>query len=220
MEQAVTIAIYFHAFFGGIGLITGIGNMSVTKGGKLHKRMGRIFTYAMLISCIIAIPVSFMPNHKSFFLFLVSVFTIFMILFGNRALTFKSKKKLTPALTDKILNYAMGLFSLFMIGYGITGFVTTKGNFSLFIFFGSLGLFLVFRNIQLYRKFKELKVGWMLNHISHMMGAMIASVTAFIVAGLKFWTITAWVLPSVIGTIYIIYWRLRVKGKFKKVSPK
>ena len=216
MEQAITIAIYFHAFFGGIGLITGIGNMSVTKGGKLHKRMGRIFTYAMLISCLIIIPVSFMPKHKSIFLFLISVFTIFMILFGNRALTFKSKKKLEVDLMDKILNYAMSLFSLFMIGYGVIGFLTTTGNFTLFVFFGGLGLFLVFRNIQLYRKFKELKVAWVLNHISHMMGAMIASVTAFIVAGLKFWTIAAWVVPSIIGTVYIIYWRLRVKGKFKK----
>jgi hypothetical protein len=218
MERAITIAIYCHAFFGGIGLITGIGSMSVTKGGKLHKRMGRIFTYTMLISCLIIIPVSFMPNHKSLFLFLISIFTIFMVLFGNRATTFKSKKKVKAVLTDTVLNHAMALFSLFMIGYGITGFLTTTGNFTLFIFFGGLGLFLVFRNIQLYRKFKELKVAWILNHISHMMGAMIASVTAFIVAGLKFYTITAWVLPSVMGTVYIIYWRLRVKGKFKKAG--
>lgn len=218
MEQIIIIAIYMHAFFGGVGLITGIGSMSVQKGGKLHKRMGRIFTYAMLTSCIISIPISFMPNHKSFFLFLISVFTVFMILFGNRALTFKSKKKTKADLLDTILNVALALFSLFMIGYGITGFLTTTGNFTLFIFFGVLGLFLVFRNIQLYRKFKELKIAWMLNHISHMMGAMIASVTAFIVAGLKFWTITAWVLPSVVGTVFIIYWRLKVKGKFKKAS--
>jgi len=46
-----------------------------------------------------------------------------------------------------------------------------------------------------------------------MIAGLIASITAFIVAGLKLWTLAAWVLPSVVGTIYIIYWRLKVKSK-------
>lgn len=215
MEQVITIAIYIHAFFGGIGLITGIGSMSVKKGGKSHKGMGKIFTYAMILSCLISIPISWMPGHKSLFLFLISVFTIFMVLSGNRALTFKSKKKTKVGLTEKILNYGMTLFALFMIMYGTIGFFTPIGNSILYLVFGGLGLFLVYRNFQLFKTFKGEKVAWLLNHISHMMGAMIASVTAFIVAGLHFWTISAWVLPSIIGTVYIIYWRLKVKGTFK-----
>ncbi len=216
MEQTITILIYIHAFFGGIGLITGIGSMSVKKGGKLHKKMGKIFSYAMIISCLISIPISWIPGHKSLFLFLISVFTIFMVLSGNRALTFKSKKKTEVEVIEKVLNYGMAIFSIFMIVYGARGFFTVVGSHILYMVFGGLGLFLVYRNFQLFKTFKELKVAWLLNHISHMMGAMIASVTAFIVAGLHFWTITAWVLPSVIGTVFIIYWRLKVKGKFRK----
>lgn len=35
MEYYIKIAIYVHAFLGGIGLITGIGSAIVTKGSKL-----------------------------------------------------------------------------------------------------------------------------------------------------------------------------------------
>lgn len=216
MEQAITIAIYIHAFFGGLGLITGIGSMAVKKGGKLHKRMGKIFALSMITSCIIIIPIAWMPGHESLFLFLISLFTIYLVLIGRRALTFKSRKKLKATSIDLGISFSMMLFSLFMLGYGTYGFFATVPDNILYMVFGGLGLFLTIKNFLFYKNFKTNKVAWLLAHLTHMIAGMIASITAFIVAGLKLWTITAWVLPSVIGTVFIIYWRLKTQGKIAK----
>lgn len=213
MEQGITIAIYLHAFLGGIGLLTGIGSMIVKKGGKLHKRLGKIFAISMIISCIIIIPISWLPNHESLFLFLISLFTIYLVLIGRRALTFKSRKKLKADSVDITISTTMLFFSLFMVSYGAYGFFNQVPDNILYIIFGGLGLFLTIKNFIFYKNFKDQKVAWLLAHLTHMIAGLIASITAFIVAGLKLWTVAAWVLPSIIGTIYIIYWRLKTKGK-------
>jgi len=213
MEATITIAIYIHAFLGGIGLLTGIGSMAVKKGGKLHKRMGKIFTLSMITSCIIIVPISWLPNHESLFLFLISLFTIYLVLIGRRALTFKSRKKLKAETVDIAISATMLIFSLFMLAYGAYGFFNRVPDNILYIIFGGLGLFLTIKNFIFYKNFKEQKIAWLLVHLTHMIAGLIASITAFIVAGLKLWTITAWVLPSIIGTVYIIYWRLKTKGK-------
>lgn len=218
MEQAITIAVYIHAFFGGLGLITGIGSMAVAKGGKLHNRMGKIFSIAMVTSCLIIIPIAWMPGHKSLFLFLISLFTIYLVLIGRRTLTFKSRKKLKAEPVELAISSSMMAFSVFMIGYGFYGFFFEAPDYILYLVFGGLGLFLTIKNFLFYRNFKKQKVAWLLAHLTHMIAALIASITAFIVAGLKIWTITAWVLPSVIGTIYIIYWRLKTEGKIGQVK--
>lgn len=211
MEQTITIAIYLHAFLGGIGLLTGIGSMAVKKGGELHKRMGKIFSISMISSCIIILPISWLPNHESLFLFLISLFTIYLILIGQRALSFKSRKKLKAKTSDLTISITMLAFSLFMMFYGIYGLFVQIPDNALYIIFGSLGVLLTIKNFLFYKNFREKKLAWLLSHLTHMIAGLIASITAFIVAGLKLWTITAWVLPSIIGTIYIIYWQRKVK---------
>lgn len=110
----------------------------------------------------------------------------------------------------------MLLFSVFMVAYGIYGFLNKVPDHMLYMVFGGLGLFLTIKNFIFYKNFREQKVAWLLTHLTHMIAGLIASITAFIVAGLKLWTLTAWVLPSVIGTAYIIYWRLKTKSKITK----
>jgi len=56
MEEMITVLIYIHVLFGGIGLITGIGGLVVKKGSGLHKRMGKLFSIGMLTSCLIRKP--------------------------------------------------------------------------------------------------------------------------------------------------------------------
>ena len=49
-----------------------------------------------------------------------------------------------------------------------------------------------------------------------MIGALIASITAFILAGLGYENLIAWITPSISGTIYIIYWNKKQNPKFLK----
>ena len=215
MESTIKIFIYIHAFFGGLGLITGIGSIIVRKGNLNHKRLGKCFTWSMIISSAISLVVARMPNHINNFLFLIGIFTIYMVLAGNRALTFKSAKKTEANLIDKLVSGIMAASALVMIGFGFNGIVNGYSHSILFIFFGVIGMFLPYGDYKLFKNTLENRKLWLINHLSRMLGALIASITAFIVAGMKYDTLWAWMIPSILGTVYITYWIKKVKGKLK-----
>lgn len=215
MENIINIFIYIHAFFGGVGLITGIASIIVKKGQRNHKRLGKLFSWSMIISSVISLVVARMPNHNNTFLFLIGIFTIYMVLAGNRALTFKSNKKTKANYIDKMVSITMAVSSLFMIGFGINGFIKGYNQSILFLFFGLFGLFMPYADFKLFRTTLKNRKLWLINHLSRMLGALIASITAFIVAGMHQDTLWAWLTPSVLGTAYIIYWIKKTKGKKK-----
>ena len=211
MEHFITILIYIHAFFGGLGLLTGLASIIVKKGSFLHKKAGKLFSIGMFTSSLISIPISWMPNHKNLFLFLIALFTIYLVLAGNRALTFKPKLKQKAGMGDKLLSGIMLLFSVIMVLIGVYGLFETILNSILYLFFGGFGLLMTIKDFIFFKTFTNIKNAWLLNHISKMAGAFIASVTAFVVAGLGIGSIVAWLLPSILGTVYIIYWRKKFK---------
>lgn len=64
--QAIKTLIYIHAYFGGLGLISGIINVFEKKGGINHKRTEKIFSYSILTSSLISLAIAKMPNHENF----------------------------------------------------------------------------------------------------------------------------------------------------------
>ncbi|SFC24798.1 hypothetical protein SAMN05421780_10411 [Flexibacter flexilis DSM 6793] len=211
MENTINILIYIHAFTGGLGLITGLISIFVQKGSTNHKKAGKIFSYAMLISALISLVVARMPNHENLFLFLIGVFTIYMILAGNRALTLKNKTQ--ADLTDKLVSGSMLITSIGMLAIGIFGMIQKIDNSILYVFFGGFGAFMSLKDFQTFRTFTTQKNAWLISHLGRMIGALIASVTAFLVAGLNIGSILVWILPTIIGTAYIIYWSRRYAPK-------
>ena len=130
METAIRIAIYIHAFFGGIGLISGTLSLVTKKGSKIHKKSGKWFVIGMLVSLGLSLPIASMPGHYSPFLFLIGLFTIYMVLVGKRVLRFKLKTaQVTKA--DWAITITMTMLSLMMI---LSGFLNVFGNKILFIF--------------------------------------------------------------------------------------
>lgn len=211
MEQIIKIAIYIHALFGGIGLLCGFGIMIAKKGTLLHKRLGKWFSYGMVISCLISLSICCLPKHQNIFLLLIGIFTIYLILSGNRALSFKSKKKTKPHLVDYSISMIMIISSTIMVVIGIISQLQNVNNSILFLIFGLIGLFTSLRDFRFYKNYKTQKQLWLKAHIGKMMGAFIASVTAFIVAGLGIGSLMSWILPSIIGTLIIIYWNRKLK---------
>lgn len=213
MEKTIKIFIYLHAFSGGVGLMTGIGSTLVKKGSTKHKQLGKWFSWSMIISSFISLVVARMPNHINNFLFLIGIFTIYMVLAGNRALTFKSVHKTKADVWDKLVSVSMVASGLLMIVFGINGLLYSQSESILFLFFGLFGLFLTFGDVRLFTTTLQNRKAWLINHLSRMLGALIAAVTAFLVAGMKYDNLLAWILPTVIGTAYIFYWIRTTKGK-------
>jgi uncharacterized membrane protein len=211
MEETVKILIYIHAFFGGIGLLSGVGGIIAKKGSSLHKKMGRLFSIGMLSSSLISIPISWMPNHENLFLFLIGLFTIYLVVAGNRALKYKRKEKAERI--DIFISASMFIFSCIMLVIGIYNLIIELSSGILYIFFGGFGLFFSIVDFRFYKNPRKNKNAYLISHIRKMSGAFIASFTAFLVAGLGFMNLIFWIMPSVLGTIYIIYWRRKVQGK-------
>jgi uncharacterized membrane protein len=210
MEEAIKILIYIHAFFGGVGLISGTGSVIVKKGGGLHKKMGKCFSIGMLVSSFLSLIVASMPGHESAFFFLIGLFTIYLVLAGNRALYFKVNR--TAEWKDYLISGAMLLFSIAMLVNGVRGLFSNNGMSLLFLFFGGFGLLVSIQDFRFYRNVQKPKNGWLRLHIGKMIGALIASFTAFIVAGLGIANLISWMLPTIIGTIYILYWKRKIKA--------
>lgn len=214
MEEVIRFFIYVHAAFGGIGLLTGFLSLIAKKGSPNHKKLGKLFSISMVSSSGISLPIACMPNHENTFLFLIGLFTIYLVLSGNNALKFKNKTK--ASLYDKIVSGSMLVFSIVMISIGFFQFVKHGSLAILYFVFGGLGFWLSYGDFNFFKTFKDKKNAWLANHIGKMVGAFIASFTAFVVAGIKINTLAAWLLPGFIGTFYIIYWTRKVTKPKKK----
>lgn len=211
MENLVKIIIYIHAFFGGIGLISGTVVMVTKKGNAIHKKMGKVFSVGMLVSSILSLVICAFPHHHNSFLLMIGIFTIYMILMGNRILKYKRKNYENKL--DKIISGTMFLISIVMIIYGLLPLFSNHGIGILFLIFGFLGGFMSYRDFVLYNNPENYKK-WTMNHVGKMVGAYIASVTAFLVAGAGFGgNIYFWIVPSIIGTIYIFSWSKKLNKK-------
>ena len=210
MEEAIKILIYIHAFFGGVGLISGTGSVIVKKGSLLHKNMGKLFSLGMLVSSLLSLVVASMPGHESAFFFLIGLFTIYLVLTGNRALSFKTKRNANWK--DYLISGLMLLSSVIMLLNGAYGLFNNNGISLLFLFFGGFGLLVSVQDFKFYRNSEKPKTAWLRLHIGKMVGALIASFTAFIVAGLGIANLISWMLPTVVGTLYIFYWKRKIKA--------
>lgn len=213
MEEIARILIYIHIFTGGIGLLSGIASIVAKKGSPLHKKSGKLFTVGMLVCSILAIPVTLMPNHENIFLLLISLFTIYLIVMGNRMLQFKNRVEAN--FVDKLISGLMLLFAIVMILLGLYGYIASKSINILFLFFGIIALSLSITDFKFYKNTRKSRNAWLRMHIGKIMGAYISSVTAFIVAGLQLSTLFYWIVPSVLGTFYIVYWTRKVNPNRK-----
>lgn len=207
MEQIIRIFIYIHAFFGGIALLSGLASIIFVKGSLKHKRAGKIFSYGMVISSLISLPICWLPNHENNFLFLIGIFTIYLVISGNRVLLFKNKEEANY--TDKLVASLMFMASLFMISFGTYFLLKNNSVGILYLLFGLTALLNSIRDFKFFKNIEKTKI--LSFHIGKMVGAYIASVTAFLVAALKFEGLLYWILPTIIGTIFIVYWTKKIR---------
>lgn len=217
MEILFKIFLSLHIIGGSVGLFTGTINLVRKKGGKNHVRVGKIFTYGMLTAGFSAFVLSIL--HPNYFLFMVGVFTLYLVGTGYRYIHIKmSGSDQRPTITDWAISLCMMLAGILFVGLGIR-LILSQQNFGIvFIVFGLIGLRFVKIDFTNYKgKWKE-KNYWLLSHLQRMTGGYIASLTAFLVVNAKYSpivlpSILVWLLPTVILTPLIIVWSRKYKAK-------
>jgi uncharacterized membrane protein len=221
--QGISLLIAIHAVCGGVALLCGPGALIAMKGGRLHRGFGIGFFYSMMLTSVLALIISNLPDHKNFFLFMIGIFSIYMISSGLRYLSLrKLYKGQSPETIDWILTLLMLLFgSILFIGgiIQLVGLYSIMGNnyFGIvMIVFGAISLSMVRQDIRNYSGNIKYRNQYLQMHIIRMVGANIAAFTAFLVVNNHsiLPNLVAWLLPTAIGAPIISYW----VNKQKKVQ--
>jgi hypothetical protein len=188
----------------------------VKKGGAAHRKWGKIFFWSMTVVAITAIIMA--PMKNNLFLTLVAVFSFYLAFSGYRALYRKNAYKTgKTAFIDWFFAILNLIFSLTLLIVGIINLPKAFGIIS--IVFGFLGCLMGIQNIVSFIKPSSDKTKWFFSHMTGMIAAYIASVSAFSAVNLNFdWMPTAiqWLWPTIIGVPLMMRWVKSYSRKFKK----
>ena len=206
MELFFKSLLVIHIIAGSVGLFTGTINIIRKKGDQPHRLVGKFFFYGMLINAIAGFIMSIL--HNNLFLLVIAVFSFYMTATGQRFLSLKQLTKgQKPKSIDWMITFIMLAFSLFFILFG--GYlIYNNNNFGIvLIVFGLISMLMARTDIKIYNANVRIKNYWLLIHIQRMIGAYIASLTAFLVVNNTYLPpVVAWLLPTVILTPLIFYW--------------
>lgn len=183
------------------------------KGGRVHRRAGRTYVWAMGVVVATAVPLSIAFVIRGdwvvgTFLGYLAVITFSALWGGRRALDYK-----TDAATFRtpfhaavgVANFVAAVAILVLAWVAADGFVRV-----LFTIFSVIGFSAAWETRQFFRRPPDDRRWWWYQHMGGMIGSGIAAHTAFGVFGmsrlfpeLQFgtWGFLPWVAPSVIGTI-------------------
>ena len=222
MKDKVTIIfnlfLLLHIVGGSLGLLAGLLNIVRKKGDKIHKLIGKVFYLAMLTAGFSSLILSCL--HPNYFLFMVGIFTLYMVASGQHYLKLNQQGKPDSNLIGWGITFLMLLSGFLFVGIGILTLI--KSNFFglVFLTFGSIGLLFVLQDFKNFRNKSAVKNFWLLGHFQRMTGGFIAALTAFLVVNSQYFpdqipSFLNWLIPTVIFTPLIIKWSKHYEIKMK-----
>lgn len=217
MDIFLKVLLFLHIAGGVLSLTSGALAIAAAKGHKLHKSSGKIFFICMLVVTSSAFIISILKTIP--FLLYISVFSFYQNYMGYRA---QRNKSLAPSPADWFVLGLAAINTVFMIG-SLMPVLMVFGCISLALVIGNLRT-----NFSLLKKNAPPPQAWLKRHIGMMMGAYIATVTAFIVvnsnlfAALNLPQWLPWLLPSALLAPLSVYFTRKYtsRNKRKATSPK
>jgi uncharacterized membrane protein len=206
MEGLFKSLLFVHVFAGSIGLLTGTYILFRPKGDKRHQLIGKFFAYGMMISALVSLIMS--SIHYNLFLFIVGVFTIYLVGTGLRYLKLKQlNKEQIPKTIDWLLLIGMAIFAILFAIYGACLFGKSN-NFGIVLFsFGMISSLMVLSDLKTFKGKIKYKNYWLLLHLQRMTAAYIASLTALLVVNNTYLhNVLAWLLPTIVVSPLIFIW--------------
>lgn len=180
---------------------------------RWHVRTGRTFVAAMAMVVLSAIPLAIAARNR--FLLLIGVFSGYLVLSGWRHARDRGPGR------DPLIRYAAALMfgtGLTMIGLGVG--MTLSANFLglALIAFGAIGTTYAAQDWRGFAPDARTRIA---RHLSRMLAATIATLTAFLVTNIDTEpAILFWLLPTAIISPVIAYWSRRIhRGHRPKGMP-
>lgn len=218
--EDVTLGV--HILVGFIALATGAGALLTEKGGRRHRRLGRMYVYAMAAVSATALGLlAFDQTLLRVFLGFVAVFSFYFAFSGYRVLSRKRTID-TPGTVDWV---ATGLFCASGVGLLAMGawFLVEGNQFGVvMLVFGAIALVTAVSDVRQFRATDLEPRTWFFEHINRMGGAYIATITAVLATNARDVPYVPlpviWLLPAAVGGVAIWYVSRQYRSKFDRGS--
>lgn len=201
-----------HILNGTVALLIAPLAMVTVKGGRWHRRWGKIYFWAMAVVALTAAVMCWLKS--GLFLFFIAIFSFYLAFTGYRVLG-RKKPESKPQLLDYGAPIAMVIAGIGLIILG--AFEKNESVGWVRIIFGGISLFLGSMDIFRFFKPPQHRQAWLFDHMTRFLAAYIATVTAFSVVNFQFlpyfWR---WLWPTAVGTVGITIWRIQYARRFKK----
>lgn len=208
--------IYFlsvHITAGMLALLCGLLAMLLKKGSKPHRLAGKIYFWGMSVVFVTAVIMSL--YHEIPFLLMIAVFSFYGAVTGYRVLYWAKKNGNGVQWFDWAAGFCNGIFCAALLVYGIMKLLDGNTSFGIIaMVFASFGIAGSVRDIRNFRM-KTTRPGFRIgSHIGNMIGAYIATVTAFVVTNITgVPAIILWLGPTVLFLPVIFYWQRKMNPK-------
>ena len=206
MPSLYTSLLYIHIATGSLALLSGTINMIRKKGGTKHRAAGRLYVRCMMITGASAlIMAQIKPNT---FLFIIGIFTIYLVGTANRYIQPATKE---PLLIDWVYTVSMFVFASIFVIWGGYSLMNNESMGWVMLTFGGIGWFNVYKDFINYRGKNAQPKHRLFTHIGRMMGGYTATVTAVLVVNgdrvpFAVPEFLLWLSPTLVLTPLSIYW--------------
>ncbi|SMF51411.1 Predicted membrane protein [Tistlia consotensis] len=197
-----------HVIGGTLALAAGLTAMVAVKGGLWHRRAGRIFAVAMLAIVADALVMAVLKPNA--FLFLVGLFSLYLVAVGWRAARLRDGR---PRRLDWALAAAMLSAASVMIAWGLLQLARGEAfPGPVLLVFGLIGGGQAVADLRLFRRGGPQGALRICRHLGHMTGGFVAALTAFTVVNAQFLPeLARWLGPTLLLAPVIVWWRWRLR---------
>jgi hypothetical protein len=211
MIYASRVVLMVHILFGTVALFVAPLAMLTHKGGLWHRRWGKVYFWSMGVVALSAVALSIL--RPQLFLPLVAVFSFYLAFTGYRVLYRK-----TPRQPANMLDWG-GTVLMLLGGAGLACYgiylLRTSSFGTVAIVFGGIGLLLAIADTRAFLHPPDDKRAWWFTHMTRMLAAYIATVTAFSAVNFQFLPpLPRWLWPTVLGVLGITVWTRHYRKKF------
>lgn len=207
-----------HVAAGFTALVVAPVAMLTAKGGRTHRRWGKVYYRAMVVVAVTAIVLG--VARPNLFLTLLAVFSFYTAFSGYRALGRKHPER---AGRD-VVGWAVAIITLVAsAALVVLGVVAPSEAWRqigvVAAVLGSVGIMLAGRDLAALARPPADRMAWWYSHMTRMLGSYIAAVTAFSVVNFTVLPLTTrWLWPTIIGTPLIALWTAYYRRRFARES--
>lgn len=195
-----------HIACGFTSLFSAFSAMLSSKGQSKHRLFGKLFFYGMTGVFITAIPLALIKSNL--FLFLIAIFSYYLAFTGWR---YAKNRNGLPIKLDWTVSTIMLIASLLMICLSIYSFKSGDFKSIVLLVFGIIGSISSISDLKTYHNQNAIGKDRIVKHLSRMIGATIAALTAFSVTNISLKPqIFLWLGPTVLLVPLIVWWKHKV----------